>query len=129
MIKVKIFGVTNAEEARWGANFGADYIGLNFYSQSPRKMSAKHAKENASQIPPFVKTVGVFVDEPIESLTKLVKSVPLKAVQLHGGETPDYCRQVKALGVTVIKVLSVEKPLEASDTSPYAESVDFFMFD
>ena len=129
MPKVKICGVTNAQDALWAANLGADFIGLNFYSQSPRKVSVKHAMEIVDKVPPFVTVVGVFVDEPIESLTKIVKNVPLKMVQLHGSETPEYCQQVKALGVKVTKVLRLQKPLEAADTDPYEGAVDYFMFD
>ncbi len=129
MPKVKICGITNAQDALWAANLGADFIGLNFYSQSPRKVSVKHAKELVSQIPPFVTAVGVFVDEPFESLAKIVKSVPLKMVQLHGSESLEYCQQVKSLGVKVTKVLRLQKPLEAADTDPYEGTVDYFMFD
>ena len=129
MPKVKICGITNAQDALWAANLGADMIGLNFYGQSPRKVSVKHAKELVSQIPPFVTVVGIFVDEPLESLTKIAKSVPLKMVQLHGAETPDYCRQVQALGIKVIKALRLQKPLEESDTAPFEPVVDYLMFD
>jgi len=129
MPKVKICGITNAQDALWAANLGADFIGLNFYTQSPRKVSVKHAKELAAQIPPFVTLAGVFVDEPFESLTKIAKSVPLKIAQLHGAETPDYCRQVKALGLQVTKALRLSKALEAADTAPYEQDVDYFLFD
>ena len=129
MPKVKICGITNAQDALWAANLGADFIGLNFYAQSPRKVSVKHAKELASQLPPFVTAVGIFVDEPFESLAKIVKSVPLKMVQLHGSEDAEYCRQVKALGVRVSKALRLQKPLEAADTAPYENDVDYFLFD
>jgi len=129
VIKVKICGVTNAQDALWAANLGADYIGLNFYSQSPRKVSAKNAKEIAGQLPPFVTTVGVFVDEDPAVIAKLVKSVPLKAVQLHGGESPDYCRSVKALGIKVIKAFRLQKPLELAEATAFADAVDFFLFD
>jgi phosphoribosylanthranilate isomerase len=129
MPKVKICGITNAQDALWAANLGADFIGLNFYPQSPRKVSAKHAKELAAQIPPFVSVVGVFVDEPLESLAKLVKSVPLKIVQLHGQETPEYCKSVKALGVRVSKVFRLVRPLDLSELTPYEEAVDYFLFD
>jgi len=129
MPKVKICGITNAQDALWAANLGADYIGLNFYSQSPRKVSVKHAKELVAQLPPFVTAVGIFVDEPFESLAKIVKSVPLKMVQLHGSESAEYVQQVKALGVKVTKALRLQKPLEAADTAPYENDVDFWMFD
>ncbi len=129
MPKVKICGITNAQDALWAANLGADFIGLNFYPQSPRKVSVKHAKELVSQVPPFVQAIGIFVDEPLASLTKIVKSVPLKNVQLHGQETPEYCQAVKALGVKVVKALRLQKPLEPSDLAPYEGSVDYFLFD
>jgi phosphoribosylanthranilate isomerase len=129
MPKVKICGITNAQDALWAANLGADFIGLNFYGQSPRKVSVKHAKELASQIPPFVTVVGLFVDESIESVGKIVKKVPLKMVQLHGAETPEYCTQVLALGVKVVKAFRLQKPLEASDLLLYEHTVDYFLFD
>src|SRR6185437_7792604 len=102
-VKVKICGVTNSQDALWAANLGADYIGLNFYAPSARKVSAKHAREIIAQIPPFVSVVGLFVDEPLASLEKMIRSVPFKMVQLHGSESPDYCRSAQALGVRVIK--------------------------
>jgi phosphoribosylanthranilate isomerase len=129
MPKIKICGITNAQDALWAANLGADLIGLNFYAPSPRKVSVKHARELAAQIPPFVSVVGLFVDEPLENVRKIVKSVPLKIVQLHGSESPEYCRDVKTLGVKVIKAVRLQKPLEASDTDPYVHDVDYFMFD
>ncbi len=129
MPKVKICGITNAQDALWAANLGADFIGLNFYPQSPRKVSVKHAKELTAQIPPFVTVVGLFVDEPLESLTKIVKNVPLKMVQLHGSETPEYCAAVKALGVKVVKVFRLQAPLDLATLAPYEESTDSFLFD
>jgi phosphoribosylanthranilate isomerase len=129
MPKVKICGITNAQDALWAANLGADFIGLNFYAQSPRKVSVKHAKDLASQIPPFVTVVGLFVDEPFENVAKIVKKVSLKMVQFHGAETPEYCAQAVALGVKVIKSLRLQKPLEASDLVPYEHAVDYFLFD
>ena len=129
MPKVKICGITNAQDALWAANLGADFIGLNFYSQSPRKVSVKHAKELVVQLPPFITAVGIFVDEPLESITKIIKSVPLKMVQLHGHENAEFCRNVKALGVKVTKALRLQKPLEAADMASYENDVDYFMFD
>lgn len=129
MAKVKICGITNAQDALWAANLGVDFLGLNFYHGSPRKVSLKHAKELIAQIPPFIKTVALFVDEPFESLKKTVTSTGVKIVQLHGVESVDYVRQVKALGVQVIKGIAVGAPLEASATAPYEADVDYFLFD
>lgn len=129
MIKVKICGVTNNQDALWAANLGADFIGLNFYAQSPRKVSLKNAKAIVDGLPPFVELVGVFVDEPLDSIGKLIPKVPLKYVQLHGSETPEDCKAVQGMGAKVIKVLRLQKPLDPSDWEPFAGSVDYFMFD
>jgi phosphoribosylanthranilate isomerase len=129
VIKIKICGVTNAQDALWAANLGADFVGLNFYPQSPRKISPKNAKEISASLPPFIKTVGIFVDEVVPAIAKLVKSVPLKMVQLHGAESPEICRAVKALGVEVVKVFALQGPLDPVDLSVYQDSVDYFLFD
>jgi phosphoribosylanthranilate isomerase len=129
MTKIKICGITNLQDALWAVNLGTDYIGLNFYASSPRKVSAKNAKDIVAKLPPFVIPVGIFVDEAVPAIAKLVKSVPLKAVQLHGRETPDMCAELKALGVQVIKVISLQGPLNAADWTPYRDHVDFFLVD
>jgi len=129
MPKIKICGITNHQDALWASNLGADLIGLNFCSASPRKVSVKNAMAIVDQVPGFMTTVGVFVDEPMDSLKKIVTKVPLRWVQLHGTETPDYCREVKALGVKVIKALRLQKALDATDTDPYTGLIDFFLFD
>jgi len=129
MPKVKICGITNHEDALWAANLGADFIGLNFFPQSPRKVSIKHAMAIVDKVPGFISIVGVFVDEPAASLKKIIEKVPFRWVQLHGAETPEYCLEVKALGVKVIKAFRLSKALEASDTAPYETACDYFMFD
>jgi phosphoribosylanthranilate isomerase len=129
MPKVKICGITNQEDALWASNLGADFIGLNFYSQSPRKVSVKNAMAIVDKVPGFMTTIGVFVDEPLDSLKKIVMKVPLRWVQLHGAESPEYCQEVKNLGVKVTKVLRLQKPLDALDVQPYESAVDYFMFD
>jgi phosphoribosylanthranilate isomerase len=129
MAKVKICGITNIDDAVWAANLGAEFIGLNFYSESPRKVSAKKAKEIAAKLPPFVTPVGIFVNEPLESIKRLIRYVPLKVVQLHGQETPDICREVKALGAAVIKVFRLTEPLNPDYLTPYHDVVDYYLFD
>jgi len=129
-VKVKICGVTNYDDALLAANLGADFIGLNFYKESPRKVSLKNAKDIVSKMPPFVSLVGVFVDEPLENLVKTVKKVPLKFIQLHGAETPEYCAKAAELtGVPVIKAFRVmdEKSIEAIPL--YIESAGYFLLD
>jgi phosphoribosylanthranilate isomerase len=129
MTKIKICGVTNEQDALWAANLGADYVGLNFYPPSPRKISPKNAKDIVAKLPPFVISVGIFVDEPVSSIAKLVKSTPLKVVQLHGQETPEMCGELKALGVQVIKAIRLTAPLNASEWTAFKDVVDYFLID
>ena len=129
MVKVKICGITNAQDALWAANLGADYIGLNFYSESSRKVSVKHAKELVAQLPPFVMAVGLFVNEEPKVIEKIMKSVPLKAVQLHGQESPEFCASIKALGAIVIKVFRLQGTLDPVSLEPYYPYVDYYLFD
>lgn len=129
MTKIKICGITNLQDALWAVNLGTDYIGLNFYPPSPRKVSPKGAKEIVSKLPPFVLPVGIFVDEAVPAIAKLIKFVPLKAVQLHGQETPEVCQELKALGVQVIKAIRLTAPLVATDWKAYTDHVDYFLID
>ncbi len=129
MTKIKICGITNLQDALWSVNLGTDYIGLNFYPPSPRKVSPKGAKEIVGKLPPFVIPVGIFVDESVSVISKLIKSVPLKAVQLHGTETPEMCAQLKALGVQVIKAIRLSAPLVAAEWTAYRNHVDYFLID
>ncbi|OGS46050.1 MAG: hypothetical protein A2539_03435 [Elusimicrobia bacterium RIFOXYD2_FULL_34_15] len=96
MTRIKICGITNEKDALWASNAGVDFIGLNFYKNSPRKISAEMAKKITSKLPEFVKSVGVFVDEEIDVLLKTIKKTQLKLVQLHGNESPEYCDELKS---------------------------------
>ena len=130
MVKVKICGITNFDDALLAANLGADFIGLNFYSESPRKVSLKNAKDIASKMPPFVSLVGIFVDEPMEELVKTAKKVPLKYLQLHGAETPEYCAlAAQSTGLPVIKAFRVSDENSLEALPRYAESVNYFLLD
>jgi len=129
MSKVKICGITNAQDALWAANLGADFIGLNFYSESPRKVSLKHAKELVSQLPPFLKAVGLFVNAPLSDIETAVRKVPLSMIQLHGDESVEFSQSVKNLGVTVIKVFRLQAPIDPAALAPYSSIVDYFLFD
>lgn len=106
MVKVKICGITNLEDALLACVSGADALGFNFYEKSPRFISPDRAREIITTLPPFVTRVGVFVNMPLESLQKLSKELDLNLVQLHGDESPEYCR---ALKVPFIKVFRVDE--------------------
>ena len=100
MVKIKICGINNLEDALLAAELGADALGFIFYPKSPRKVAPETAREIIAQLPPFVAAVGVFVDEDAAVVRDLASRVGLDWVQLHGQESPEYCRN---LGRKVIK--------------------------
>ena len=106
MVRVKICGITNVEDALLACELGADAIGLNFYSKSPRCISPYTASKIIRKLPPFVAAVGVFVNWQAAPITALAKALGLAAAQLHGDERPQLTAEI-AKKVSVIKALHV----------------------
>ncbi len=88
IVHVKICGVTNWPDARLAVDLGAHALGFNFYPPSPRSISPAAAWEIVRKLPPFVATVGVFVNWPTEVIAALAGALRLDGVQLHGDELP-----------------------------------------
>ena len=102
--RVKICGITRAQDALQAVKQGADAIGLVFYPKSPRNVSAAQAAEIVSQIPPFVTVVGLFVDAEPAFIQEVISSVKLDLLQFHGDETPSACRQYSRPYMKAIRV-------------------------
>jgi len=104
MVKVKICGITNAEDARQAVAAGADALGFVFFSQSPRAVNEAQVRAIVSGLPPFVTRVGLFVNETAEQINRIIQTCQLDIAQLHGDEPPELfgrldCRAIKALRV------------------------------
>ncbi|MFL6468084.1 MAG: phosphoribosylanthranilate isomerase [Pyrinomonadaceae bacterium] len=97
MTKVKICGITNLEDALLAAEFGTDELGFNFYLGSKRYVSPQTAREIIDQLPITSGNVGVFVNEPIESLLGIAEFVGIDGIQLHGDEDMDYIETLQKL--------------------------------
>ncbi len=125
MVKVKVCGITNMDDALAAADLRADALGFVFYKGSPRYITPDDAKDVISELPPFITTVGVFVNEKKEELEKIVNLTGIDVVQLHGDEPPEMCR----LSRRVIKAIRV-KSLESLDPlSGYKDTVSAFLLD
>jgi len=125
MTLVKICGITNLEDAMVAVDAGADALGFNFYRASPRYISPAAVREITNRLPPSVLKVGVFVNEEPQSVLNVLAEANLSAAQLHGDESPDYCRQLG--GLYVIKAFGATNQLDWSVVDRY--DVDAIMLD
>ena len=114
-VAVKICGITNYEDAAIAVELGATALGFIF-TDSPRQITPQTARDIIHAIPPFVKTVGVFVNEGPAEIKEIVHNCGLDLVQLHGDESPDNCQ---ALMPRAIKALRIK------DTSSFQSSLAY----
>jgi phosphoribosylanthranilate isomerase len=102
--RIKVCGITRADDARRAVDLGVDALGFIFWAGSPRCVSVRQAAEIAAALPPLVATVGVFVNQPLDEIRAVAAGVGLSAIQLHGDEDVIACaglpgRCIKAIGV------------------------------
>lgn len=102
-----------------------DYLGFIFWEKSNRYMDLDFIPE----IPKSIKKVGVFVDASIQEIAAKINQYQLDIIQLHGNESVIFCKNVKKLGVEVIKVFSMDSTFNFSMIKEYVFAVDYFLFD
>ncbi len=107
-VKIKICGMTSIEDTFLAVNGGADAVGFIFYKKSPRCISANTVKSIVRALPPFVETVGVFVNESAERVNRIAESCDLSAVQLHGDESPAFCKKIRRKVIKAVRVKGKE---------------------
>ena len=94
MTLIKICGITNVHDALAAVAAGADALGFNFYKPSPRYVTPQTVREIVAKLPVSVLTVGVFVNEESQSVRNIANEANVAALQLHGDESPEYCREL-----------------------------------
>ena len=96
MTEIKICGITDLDDALAVCEAGADAVGFIFYPRSPRCVSPRQARGVISELPRTVAKIGVFVNDDPERIEEIAGTCGLDFIQLHGGETPDYCHRFSA---------------------------------
>ncbi len=128
--RVKMCGTTRIEDALAAVRFGVDALGFIFYAKSPRYVAPQQAAAIVASLPPFIDRVGVFVDAPLNEVVQLAR-LGLSFVQLHGSETPEYCRELrKSLPECgIVKAFRVGAETCRDTFRPHELCVDAFLLD
>lgn len=126
MVKVKICGITNAADARLAVEAGADALGFIFVENTPRFVTPEQAAAIIRLLPPFVTPVGVFWDHPTGHVKAVAEACGLRALQLHGDETPD---DVAQYALPVIKTIKASGPQDLARMEPFQGRVAAFLLD
>jgi phosphoribosylanthranilate isomerase len=116
--RVKICGITRPEDGVTAAHAGADAIGLVFYARSPRCVTPQQACIIIAALPPFVTSVGLFVDADKDAVAAVLREVPLDMLQFHGEESPEFCA---SFGRPYLKAISMREGVDlAYEAERYA---------
>lgn len=119
IVKVKICGLTNYDDAAAAVDMGADILGFNFYKDSPRYIEPQKAAEIIDRLPAFIDTAGVFVDETLDKIHKTINTCQLNWVQLHGDETPQFCGLLLSYNVKTMKAIRVKNQADIKRAEDY----------
>lgn len=125
MVKVKICGITNLEDAQAAVEEGADMLGFIFYNKSPRYIEPEKAKEIISNLPQEIEKAALFVNEEKGAVVDILSRIrEIDLLQFHGDETPDYC---DAFNKRIIKAIRVKNKDSIRELASY--NVNFFLLD
>jgi len=123
-MKLKVCGMRYDDNIQLIAAIQPDYMGFIFFEGSSRHVSA-----STPTLPSTIKKVGVFVNASYETIVEKINTHNLQAVQLHGKETPEFCKSLQALNIEVIKVFSIKNEFNFAILTPYETVCDYYLFD
>ena len=129
-VSAKICGITDSTSMKSAVLHGASFVGLVFYSPSPRHVELELARHLVSIVPGNVKKVGLFVDPDDNILAQTLTYVPIDLLQLHGDESPERCSEIRRNhNVSIMKAIKVANEDDIEKASTFSDSVDWLMFD
>jgi phosphoribosylanthranilate isomerase len=124
-VRVKICGITNLDDALAAIDFGADALGFVFFEKSPRWISYKDAELIIKNLPPFITTIGVFVNQSSEQIKKIVSNVKIDALQIYEQEIT----KLSAFSRQIIKVIRIKSLQSLEPLINFKDNVSAFLLD
>lgn len=131
-MRVKICGITQAEQGKKIAALGATALGFICVERSPRYIQAEQIRAIVDILPPKIDKVGVFAQATVRAIAATVSAANLTAIQLHGDESPDFCRQLQQVispDIELIKAFRIRTPKSLTATTAYTDCVDTLLLD
>lgn len=125
--KIKICGITTVEQAIEISHLNIDAIGFVLFPPSPRFIKLEKVKSIVASLPPYVTTVGVVVNEPINTIKEMFSKTGLELIQLSGEESPEYCQSLTDLGIKWIKTFRIKKEFDFNILKEFPSK--YFLFD
>lgn len=123
IVRSKICGITNVADALLAVEAGAQAIGLVFYAPSPRAVSLEQAKTIVQALPPFVTSVGLFVDASAAFVEQVLEAVPLDLLQFHGDEPEAFCTRFTRPYIKAVRVREAHDIVRACEQYPSAKGI------
>lgn len=129
-ISVKICGLNDEVAMQIAIDVGAEFVGLVFYPKSPRAVTVEQAQKLVALVPPYITSVGLFVDPTDEDVLNISRQTMVHMVQLHGSETPERVTQIKKLtGLPVMKAIAIREAADFEKVPAYEAVADWLLFD
>lgn len=126
LLQIKVCGMREVGNIRDVAALGPDFMGFIFYVRSPRYVGEDFVMP---ALPEGIRKTGVFVKETVENVLRRARQYGLDHVQLHSDETPEYCAEIKAAGLKILKAFAVDAAFDFGQLKAFEEVADYFLFD
>lgn len=124
-MKLKVCGMRNEANIIALSKIQLDFIGFIFHENSSRNVS----EARLISTPKNISRVGVFVNKKVDFIKEKTTNYKLDYIQLHGSESPEFCKEIKMLGLGIIKAFNISAAFNFSVLSPYEPHCDYFLFD